>query len=143
MFNVLGISASGLSAQRLRMDLIADNIANANTTRPADQTPYYRRYAVFSAKQPGSFGAMLSQSLRSSTLGVTVSDIAEDRTSAGELVYDPSHPHANSDGYVQMPNVNVVNEMVDMISASRAYEANVTAMNATKAMISKSLEIGR
>lgn len=143
MFDALSISASGLSAQRLRMDIIADNIANASTTRPADQTPFYRRYPVFSAQTAPSFSSLLGQSLNAPSFGVTVTGIMEDRTTPGEMVYDPGHPHANSSGYVLMPNVNVTNEMVDMISASRAYEANVTAMNATKAMISKSLEIGR
>lgn len=144
MFSSLEISASGLSAQRLRMDIIADNIANATTTRPAGETPYYRRYPVFDAKGKPSFSSLLKRELSgSSALGVTVASIAEDRVSPGDLVYDPGHPHANASGYVQVPNVNVVNEMVDMISASRAYEANVTAMNATKAIISRSLEIGR
>lgn len=143
MFSSLQISASGLSAQRLRMDIVADNIANATTTRTADEAPFYRRYPVFSATGTPSFANLLERKLSGSTLGVAVQSITEDRVSPGDLVYDPSHPHANESGYVQMPNVNVVNEMVDMISASRAYEANVTAMSATKAMISRSLEIGR
>jgi len=125
------------------MDIIADNIANAQTTRPADEAPFYRRYPLL-ASRAETFGSMLSREMGSKlSAGVTVVAISEDRVTPGESVYDPGHPHADSNGYLRMPNVNVVNEMVNMISASRAYEANVTVINATKAMAAKALEIGR
>lgn len=141
MFRTLDISASGLAAQRLRLDIIADNVANATTTRGAGETPFYRRYPVFAAQGDQSFASLLRK--QQAAHGVRVAAIREDRITPGERIYDPGHPHADQDGYVQMPNVNVVNEMVNMISASRAYEANVTVMNATKAMAAKALEIGR
>ncbi len=143
MLKSLSISASGLSAQRLRMDIIADNIANAQTTRPPGETPFYRRHPLFAARGGESFGSLLNKQMSREELGVKVVSIAEDRVTPGELIYDPGHPHADANGYVHMPNVNVVNEMVNMISASRAYEANVTVINATKAMAAKALEIGR
>lgn len=135
LFRSFDISASGLTAQRLRMDTIANNLANANTTRTERGGPYRREMPMFAAREAaGSDGDEMA--------GVRVLGIAED-TDPPRLVYDPGHPDANTDGYVQMPNVNVVTEMVDMISASRAYEANVTALNAAKAMAMKALEIGR
>ncbi|NLY54213.1 MAG: flagellar basal body rod protein FlgC [Firmicutes bacterium] len=143
MLGVFNISASGLSAQRLRMDIIADNLANAQTTRPASETPFRRRYPIFAPKETTSFAAALRRSSDRLSQGVRVVAIVEDNHTPGELVYDPGHPHADEQGYVRMPNVNTVREMVQMISASRAYEANVTALNATKAMIAKALEIGR
>lgn len=155
MLHVFQISASGLTAQRLRLDIIADNIANAQTTRPADQTPYQRRYPVFAAGNPGdsmaaqlrhaddSFASVLRRFEDYRAHGVRVSAIREDDVTPGDLVYDPSHPHADEQGYVHMPNVKVAQEMVNLLSASRAYEANVTALNATKSMLAKSLEIGR
>ncbi|NLW25335.1 MAG: flagellar basal body rod protein FlgC [Clostridia bacterium] len=142
LFNTFKISASGLAAERLRMDLIADNIANAETTRTAEGGPYRRKLAVFTPYR--SFENVLRGEL--SLQGVKVEKIIEDR-SPFKLVYDPDHPDAipagPQQGYVQMPNVNIVEEMVDMISATRAYEANVTALNAAKSMALKALEIGR
>lgn len=140
-FNTLRISASGLSAERLRMDTIASNIANVSTTRGENGQPYRRKIAVFEEN--------LNKELDKSTgkekeemLGVKAVKIAEDQ-SPFRRVYDPSNPDAGADGYVNMPNVNVLNEMADMIAASRAYEANVSAVNAEKSMFSKALEIGR
>lgn len=143
MLGAFHISASGLSAQRLRMDVISDNIANAATIRPAAEAPFQRRYPIFAAKQDSSFASVLKRSTDKLGQGVRVVTIAEDDVTPGELVYKPEHPYADAKGYVHMPNVNVMREMVNMISASRAYEANVTALNATKSMIAKALEIGR
>ncbi len=143
MLGIFNISASGLSAQRLRMDIIADNIANASTVRPPGEEPYRRRYPVFAAKQGDSFAAALQRSTEKIGQGVRVVAILEDTVTPGELVYQPEHPYADEQGYIRMPNVNIMREMVNMISASRAYEANVTALNATKAMVTKALEIGR
>lgn len=143
MLGIFGASASGLSAQRLRMDIISDNIANASTVKPAGELPFRRRYPIFAAKQDDSFADFLKRSTGKVGQGVRVVAIAEDAVTPGELVYQPEHPYADEQGYIHMPNVNIMREMVNMISASRAYEANVTALNATKAMIAKALEIGR
>ncbi len=146
LFNSFNISASALSAQRLRMDIIAQNIANVNTTRTEEGTPYRRKTVVFQEKEAEvPFSQYLSESSRlqhSIGSGVRVTNIVEDPTPFRE-VYDPSHPDADENGIVQMPNVEVVTEMVNMISATRAYEANVTALNASKSMATKALEIGR
>lgn len=141
----MNTSATALTAQTLRMDVISENIANMNTTKTADGTAYKRKTVLFeeiSDKRP--FSTLFTEMLgaEANGKGVRVSRIATDK-SDGALVYDPEHPDANPDGYVEQPNVNVVQEMTDMISASRSYEANVTAMNATKAMIAKTLEISR
>jgi flagellar basal-body rod protein FlgC len=122
--------------------VISENIANIDTTRTENGAPYTRKYVVLQ-EQTGSFSDVLSSSLQggSSGGGVKVSEIGED-TTQGELVYDPTHPDANANGYVQMPNVDVSQEMVDMISAYRSYEANVTAFSAYKDMAIKTLEIG-
>lgn len=144
-FSALDTGASGLTAQRLRMDLISQNIANASTTRTENGTPYRRKVAVFEEKQSGTpFSEYLSESSRQliSGNGVRVARIAEDPTPF-KRVYDPGHPDADSEGYVQMPNVDIITEMVNMISATRSYEANVTAINATKGMAVKALDIGR
>lgn len=135
-------SASGLTAERLRMDVIANNIANANTTRTEDGGPFRRRVAVLQSNQP--FQAFLEQAQSGAAPqgGVRVAAITEDPRPF-KIKYDPSHPDADANGYVQLPNVDVVTEMVDLIGASRAYEANVTAINAFKAMAMKALEIGR
>ncbi len=138
IFNTLKISASGLSAERLRMDLIADNIANAETTRTEKGEPYRRKMAIFTPRK--NFEHILQRELEAE--GVRVQGIIEDQ-SPFRLVYNPSHPDARPDGYIEMPNIDIVTEMVDMISATRAYEANVTALNAAKSMALKALEIGR
>lgn len=132
MFNSMRISASGLSAERLRMDTITSNMANATTTRGEDGKPYVRKIAVFQEALDNEKGLN----------GVKAVGILEDKSPL-RTVFDPSHPDANEDGYVTMPNVNVLNEMADMISASRSYEANVDTLNASKSMFMKSLEIGR
>ncbi len=146
LFNSFNISASALTAQRLRMDVISQNIANVNTTRTAEGTPYRRKTVVFQEKEADvPFSQYLSEQSRDSLSaggGVRVTGIVEDQTPFKE-VYDPSHPDADDNGIVRMPNVEVVTEMVNMISATRAYEANVTALNASKSMAVKALEIGR
>jgi flagellar basal-body rod protein FlgC len=143
MFDGLEISASGLTAERMRMDVTAQNLANAQTTRGADGQPYRRKEVVLAERQSGSFGAALAGAMGSGApKGVEVAAISEDQTPL-KRVYDPSHPDADADGYVQMPNVDAVAEMVDLISAQRAYEANVTAMQAAKQMFAKTLELLR
>ncbi len=137
IFGSFDISASGLTANRLWMDVIASNIANAQTTRTPEGGPYRRREVVFSTRmeessRPGLEGGQ----------GVRVVEIKED-DSQPQLVYDPEHPDAREDGYVEMPNVNAVTEMVDMLVASRAYEANAAAMEAAKGMLARALDILR
>lgn len=135
-FSSLQISASGLSAQRQRMDAVSNNIANASTTRTPEGGPYRRQEVVFAVRtEEPNLGVRR-------TAGVESPQIVEDATPP-RTVYQPGHPDADANGYVQMPNVNIVEEMVDMISATRSYEANVTALNAAKAMTMKALEIGR
>ena len=156
-FDSFKVSASGMTAQRLRMDTISQNLANINTTRTDDGGPYRRKTVIFEEISSGQnfrshldgfldnyrsqsgtvtdFGASLSG-------GVKVSKIVEDQSPFIE-VYDPTHPDANEDGYVSMPNVNSVEEMTNLISANRSYEANVTAFNASKGMMTKALDIGK
>ena len=171
--SVFGVSASGLTAERLRMDVIANNIANANTTRTPEGGPYVRQIVNFmprgAAPRPagavnpfeelvasvvsrvqyrfplaltGPVHPLSGEAANHQAAGVRVAGIATDPAPAKKM-FDPGHPDADAEGYVSLPNVNVVKEMVDMISASRAYEANVTAINAAKSMMAKALEIGR
>ena len=136
------VSASGLRAQRLRMDVIAANLANAQSTRTPEGGPYRRRDVVLAAApEGGTFDEMLGAAGGAGG-GVEVSRIVED-DAPPQLVFDPGHPDADANGYVAMPNVNVITEMVDMMAATRAYEANVAAMNATKRVLEAALEIGR
>ncbi len=139
MFSSFNISASGMTAQHFRMNIISENIANINTTGTDKNTPYRRKVPIF--RQRDSFSNILAAETNKSS-GVEVSGIYEDR-SPFKKVYQPSHPDADKDGYVSYPNVNITTEMVDMIDASRAYEANVTALNTAKNMALKALEIGR
>jgi flagellar basal-body rod protein FlgC len=145
--NGFDASASALTAQRLRMDVISSNIANAETTRAkfvnGRYEPYKRKMVVLEPNQ-SSFSDILNGQMNASgsSLGVKATSIIED-TTPSKLVYNPGHPDADQNGYVKMPNVDITKEMVDMISASRSYEANVTALNATKGMFIKALEIGR
>ena len=142
--NILGIlqvSASGLSAERTRLHTTSQNIANARTTRTDEGGPYKRKIPVFQAVELPSdpFSNLMDVKLAAPT----VVDVIEDQRDS-EMVYDPGHPDADPDtGLVAMPNVNLVEEMVDMITSSRSYEANVTAMSSTKSMALKALEIGR
>ncbi|MBU3208856.1 flagellar basal body rod protein FlgC [Clostridium algidicarnis] len=139
-FDSMRISASGLSAERLRMDTIASNIANAKTTRGADGKPYIRKVAVFQSNIQKELNKTDNKGER--LMGVKAVGILEDQSDLRK-VYEPSHPDADEEGYVTMPNVNVLNEMADVIAASRSYEANVDTLNAMKSMYSKALEIGR
>jgi flagellar basal-body rod protein FlgC len=140
------ISASALTANRLRMDVISSNIANAETTRAGivdgQFVPYRRKMVVLEPSQTPFKDLLNAQLNGSSAQGVRVTKIQEDQNPFKQ-VYNPSHPDADANGMVFMPNVDIAKEMVDMISASRSYEANVTALNASKAMFTKSLEIGR
>jgi len=142
----LRISASALSAQRLRINTISNNLANANTTRTEAGGPYRRQQVVFKPIFEQNLQARI-QSLATGSApqqgqGVQAVALTEDRRE-GKMVYEPEHPDANDQGYVEYPNVNVVAEMTDMISASRAYEANITATQTIKNMAMKALEIGR
>lgn len=170
-FNAMNVSASGLTAQRLRMDVIAQNIANATTTGTPEGGPYRRKTVIMDSIPMQRFDDVLDSALSMNPLtqgrrgfsrfnevadlvkyyqnplgdrpgGVQVSNIRTDFTE-GPLVYDPTHPHANEEGYVEMPNVNIVYEMVNMMSASRSYEANMTALSTTRAMITSTLQISQ
>lgn len=132
----LAISGSALSAQKLRLDLIANNIANINTTRTEEGGPYRRHLPVFEEKLQEAMENGFDGN------GVQVREILQD-DSPPRMEYNPDHPEANEDGFVAMPNINIVDEMVDMISATRAYQANVTAVDTAKQMALKALEIGR
>jgi flagellar basal-body rod protein FlgC len=145
IFNPFAISASALTAERLRMDIISNNIANANTTRTLEGGPYIRQRVVFAPRfdpSPAFAPLMTMMTPEGLPVGVRATGIQKD-PSPPQMVYDPGHPDANTEGYVAYPNVNVVNEMVDMISATRAYEANVTAFNASKSMALEALNIGK
>jgi flagellar basal-body rod protein FlgC len=146
IFDSMNISASGLTAERLRMNVVAENLANAQTTRGANGQPYRRKEVVLQEIQSGGFGASLAGAMGAASAtgggGVQVAGIVEDATNF-KTVYDPGHPDADKSGYVRMPNVDTVAEMVDLISASRSYEANVTAMQAAKQMFSKTLDLLR
>ena len=150
MFSSINIAASGLTAERLRLDVIADNIANVNSTRTTEGGPFRRSRVIFRPRvdQPYWRSPFLPAFLRDEVgKGVRVSKVEKDYASEPRLAYDPTHPDAIKSGpragYVEYPNVNIVNEMVDMISASRSYEANSAVINATKSMFLKALEIGR
>jgi flagellar basal-body rod protein FlgC len=148
MFDALDVSGSALSAERLRMDVTSENLANAQTTRGANGQPYRRKEVVLQEVGDNStFGATLAGAMGGATSGQTpggvqVAGIVEDQNQ-GQLVYDPSHPDANAQGYVRMPNVESVTEMTDLITESRSYEANVTAMQTAKSMYTKTLDLLR
>jgi len=139
-FSSIRISASGLSAERLRMDTISSNIANVNTTRGENGQPYRRKVAVFQSNLENVMNG--KGQVEENLLGVKAVGVEEDKTPF-KTVYDPTNPDADKDGYVSMPNVNILNEMADMISSTRAYEANVSALTSAKSMFMKSLEIGK
>jgi len=143
-FQSMNISSSGLSAQRLRMNVLSANLANAQTTRvPGEVGPYKRKDVVFSAVPAGNqFEDFLDESFGTQLRQVKVVDVHQDQT-APRRVFDPTHPDHDKDGYVEMPNIQVMTEMVNMIAATRAFEANTTALNDAKQMALKALEIGR
>ena len=139
----LNISSSGLSAQRMRMNTISSNIANVNTTRTPEGGPYRRKDVQFEAiPQAKTFGEILHTNPQKNIARVQVTDITVDRK-APILKYEPNHPDANKEGYVAYPNINLMEEMANMVQATRSYEANVSAMQATKDMANSALEIGR
>lgn len=143
-FNSFNVSATGLTAERLRMDIISKNIANTNTTRTSAGTPYRRQIPIFKELESSSFKDVFAQAMgdKSAGSGVEVVAIKEDMSDF-KREFNPSHPDSDEDGYVLLPNVEVVTEMINLISSSRAYEANVTVINGTKSMAMKALSIGR
>lgn len=143
LFQSFDINASGMTAQRYRMDIISQNVANANTTRTSDGTPYRRKSVVFAEKSGGvTFSSVLGNAANKyQGKGVKVVSTFEDYSTDLVKTYDPSHPDADADGYVYYPNVNTVTEMTNLIDASRSYEANATAFSASKSMALKGLEI--
>ncbi|MBQ1897310.1 MAG: flagellar basal body rod protein FlgC [Lachnospiraceae bacterium] len=147
MFTAFDISASGLTAQRYRMDIISENVANANTTRTQNGDPYVRKVVYFEEKGvrgSDTFSHVLnSVSKNYAGKGVKVGKVLEDRKTPQNMVYDPSHPDADENGYVMYPNVNIITEMTNLIDASRSYEANATAFEAAKAMTQQGLSIGQ
>ena len=147
MFSAFNINASGLTAQRYRMDVISENVANASTTRTADGTPYRRKVVTFEEKGgQTAFSRVLGEAAYShgySGQGVKVSGLYQDYETEMKKVYDPSHLDADDDGYVTYPNVNIITEMTNLIDASRAYEANSTAFSASKSMALQGLELNQ
>jgi flagellar basal-body rod protein FlgC len=146
VFSIMNKGASGMTAERFRMDVIADNIANANTTVTESGEAYRRKVVVFQEKKKQEFRVPMNDKKFKSSLesseGVKVAQVAEDKTPFN-YVYDPNHPNANEKGYVAMPNVNTVHEMVDLITAQRAYEANATVVTNAKGMANAALQIGK
>ena len=147
----MNIVASGLTAQQLRLDVVSENITNATTTRTENGGAYRRKMVVFESVSgretfqevmARTAGGAVSNEGAQNAGGVRVTQIVEDPSDL-ELVYDPTHPDANEEGYVEMPNVDTIKEMADAMAATQAYSANVTAFNALKTVISKGLEIGR
>lgn len=144
LFQSFNISASGMTAERFRFDTIAQNIANVNTTRTEDGTPYRRKIVTFQEKGVTPFTTYYSNSrARAVGNGVKVTSVREDMETDFIMEYDPAHPDADENGYVSYPNVNTVTEMTNMISATRAYEANTTAFEASKSMARTGLSIGK
>ena len=143
-FKAMDISSTGLAAQRIRMNVLSSNLANANTTRTPEGGPYKREDVVFSATPNGSgaFEDMLDEDWGTQLKKVQVVDIHKD-TNAPRKVHDPSHPDADANGFVEMPNIQVMTEMVNMIAATRAFEANTTALNSAKSMANTAIEVGR
>lgn len=144
IFKSFGVNASGMTAERYRMDIISQNVANANTTRTEDGSPYRRKIVVFEekGKDVTSFSSMLKRARGIDTGdGVKATGVFEDKSDL-TMVYDPSHPDADENGYVLYPNVNIVTEMTNMIDAERAYQANATAFDASKSIAMKGLDIG-
>ena len=142
IFSAMNISATGMTAQRVRMDVISQNLANVNTTRNDSGTTYRRQTVVMEAQTSREFASALNQALGLTGTGVKVTHIVEDMSDL-RMVYEPTHPDADEYGYVHYPNVNSVTEMTNLIDASRAYEANAAAFNAAKTMAMKGLELGK
>ncbi len=145
MFSAFNIYASVLTEQSYRMYVISENVANASTTRTADGTPYRRKVVTFVQKgERNDFSKVLGRVTRGfSGQGVRVEAVGEDNVTPMNMVYDPAHPDADENGYVTYPNVNIITEMTNLIDASRAYEANATAFNASKSMAQQGLQLGK
>ncbi|NLK62467.1 MAG: flagellar basal body rod protein FlgC [Fusobacteria bacterium] len=145
IFSMINVSASGMTAERMRMDVISENIANVETTVTENGGPYRRKTAIFQERKNTEFKIPFDSIEKEENKvgnGVRVIKIAEDK-SPFKYKYDPNHPNANEEGYVAMPNVNIVKEMTDMITASRAYEANATVITTAKGMANAALNIGK
>ena len=144
LFQSFNINTSGLTAQRFRMDVISENVANVTTTRTEDGTPYTRKIVTFQEKRTTPFSRVLEDT-REAFLGngVKVSRVSDDTESDYIMKYEPSHPDADENGYVSYPNVNIITEMTNLIDASRSYEANITAFDTSKAIALKGLELGK
>lgn len=140
LFGMLQVSGSALTAERQRAEVVASNMANAETTRTPEGGPYQRKLVVFRSQNAGRFPRMLTAGLRRQPGGVTVDQVVAD-PSPPEMRFDPAHPDADTRGFVAYPNINPVNEMVDMMGAVRAYELNSQAVQVTKQMIAESLEL--
>ncbi len=144
LFNSFNISASGMTSQRFRMDVISENVANVRTTRTEDGTPYRRKVVTFAEKPVTPFSTVLAEAKGMYTgSGVKVTRVSEDNETEMLMAYDPSHPDADENGYVTYPNVNIITEMTNLIDASRSFEANVTAFNTSKTMASQALTLGQ
>ncbi len=146
LFQSFNISATGMTAQQFRADIIAENLANVNTTRTDAGTPYRRKVVSFQEKGVNRFDRYLTESRKRGSHignGVKVVEVGEDNTTEFIMEYDPAHPDADENGYVSYPNVNLVTEMTNLIDASRAYEANITAFEAGKSMAQAGLQIGK
>jgi len=146
LFKMFSISGAGMAAQRERMSVITGNLANTETTRTPEGGPYRRRNVVFQAvPSNGEFADMLSENLLDHPDGLLSVEVAgiNQSSRAPRQIYDPKHPDANAEGYVSLPDINIMEEMVDLMSAVRSYEANLTAYNATKGLVRRLLEIGR
>lgn len=144
LFQAFDICASGMTAQRFRTDIIAENVANVNTTRTEDGTPYRRKMVTFAERDKDTFHTLFTNRIRRyGGNGVKVAKILDDEETDYIMKYDPSHPDADENGYVSYPNVNIVQEMTDLIDASRGYEANVTAFNSVKSMAQSGLQVGK
>lgn len=140
LFGALSVSASGMSAQRSRAELLVENIANAETTRTKEGGPYKRKDAVFMSEPVSQFGSLFESEMQSGNMGVRVAQVVVDN-SEPERRYMPGHPDADKDGYVAFPKINPAEDMVDLTAASRGYEANVAAISAVKDMIQHSLDL--
>jgi flagellar basal-body rod protein FlgC len=143
LFNAMEVSSSGLNAQRTATHAISMNLANIHTTRTDEGGPYLRKQAILSSSPiPSRFSGILAERMNPGLLGVKA-EVRTDDTRNHEMIFDPTHPHADESGYVTLPNVNLLEEMVGLLAAVRSYEANVTAFNSAKSMVLKSLEIGK
>lgn len=143
IFSAIDAAASGMTAERFRMDVISNNMANVNSTRTAEGGPYRRQQVVYQPREDTAFANAFEKALnKTAGNGVKVVGVEKDMSPL-KKVYEPNHPDADKEGYVNMPNVNIITEMVDMMMATRAYEANAAVVNAAKSMAAKALEIGK